>query len=121
MNKTAKIVGNGIAYKFVLLDAMHGIWLYHEKVKAWREKVADIDSAIKLFSELEIQEIYELCAFMLPNAEVAGEKCNEAGFCDSFARKPHLLYEALLFAVAANYPDYFPFLQGEASDMTENL
>ena len=59
---------------------------------------------------LDMDHLFELTSMLLEGAEIDDEKCDELGMCKLFRRKPHELYTALMMAIAANYPDYFPFL-----------
>lgn len=63
-----------------------------------------------LINHLTIQKLFESCGTFLAGATIDGETCDELGMCTFFRKRPHEVYTALMFAVAANFPDYFPFV-----------
>ena len=138
----AKIVANDHEYEFVLLDAIHGLGVYHEwlryftndidkYVSAVREMIQEADEDIgapELFKRLisgddaflklrellvkvlGFDKLIQLCTTFLAGAIIDGEECDEFGLCPMMRNQPHEVYTAIIMAVAANYPDYFPFI-----------
>jgi len=88
-----------------------------DSVVIFRKLISGDDVFIKLrnalISALGMTELFRACADLLGGAKINGEKCDELGMCKVFRGKPHEVYTALIMAMAANYPDYFPFLQIE--------
>lgn len=142
--ETVTLVTGEHKYQFKILEALHGLGVYHEwlmylgsNLKSVKEALAGMlegaesldvvdlfkrlvsdDDAFILLRELlvkviGIQKLFELCATFLEGATVDGDTCDVFGMCPLFKRLPHETYTALLLAVAANYPDYFPFVKGQ--------
>ena len=63
-----------------------------------------------LLNVVKLPKLFELCGTFLADAKIDDEQCDSFGMCPMFRRRPHEAYTALMLAIAANYPDYFPFV-----------
>lgn len=90
----------------------------------FKRLISGDDTFIKLkkllINVVTIQKLFELCGIFLAGAKVDDEECDDLGMCPLFRKRPHEVYTALIMAVAANYPDYFPFVL-EKLDTGESL
>ena len=77
-----------------------------------------IDAFKTLSWVLTTPRLFDLAKIVLAGATIDGVPCDDEGMCPTFRKRPHEIYFALMWAIMANYEDYFPFLGGdiEASD-----
>lgn len=107
-------------YEFIELEALMGRAIYHEVLAKIEDKFDKMESAIKAIKGMPTKEYCELCAIFLQGARIDDEECDDLGTCSIFRRNPREELEALVFSIAANYPDSFPLLR-EGADTGEPL